>query len=67
MSRPELEGALSDAGVINCRNETNNSNIKYVDMHLSNTPQWVKYGFLGKMDIALVEAIAIYKKRKYDG
>lgn len=66
---PELDGALSEAGVINrrypyqtnssCRNAINNSNIKYSDMHLSHTPQWVKYGFLGKMDIALVEAVAI--------
>ncbi len=66
---PELDGALSQAGVIkrrypyqtdsSCRNAINNSDIKYSDMHLSHTPQWVKYGFLGNMDIALVEAVAI--------
>lgn len=56
---PELDGVLSDAGVIKrrypyqtnqaCRNAINNSDIKYSDMHLSHTPQWIKYGFLGKL------------------
>lgn len=66
---PELDGALAQARVIKrrypyqtnsgCRNAINNNHINYADMHLSHTPQWVKYGFLGKMDIALVEAICI--------
>lgn len=66
---PELDGALSELGIIkrrcpyqtnsSCRNSINNSSINYSDMHLSHTPQWVKYGFFGKMDIALVEAVAI--------
>lgn len=66
---PELDGALSEVGVIkrrypyqtnaNCRNSINNSKINYADMHLSHTPQWVKYGFFGNIDIAIVEAVAI--------
>ncbi len=66
---PELDGALSELGIIkrrypyqtnsSCRNSINNSSINYSDMHLSHTPQWVKYGFFGNMDIALVEAVAI--------
>lgn len=66
---PELDGELARSGVMkrrypyqtnsNCRNGINNSDISYSDMHLSHTPQWVKYGFLGKMDIALIEAVAI--------
>ncbi len=66
---PELDGVLSELGIIkrrypyqtnsSCRNSINNSSINYSDMHLSHTPQWVKYGFFGKMDIALVEAVAI--------
>ena len=66
---PELDGVLSDSGVIkrrypyqtnsSCRNAINNSKVNYADMHLSHTPQWVKYGFFGEMDIAIVEAVAI--------
>jgi succinyl-CoA:acetate CoA-transferase len=66
---PELDGALSEAKVIKrrypyqtqsmCRNGINEGSINYADMHLSHTPQWVKSGFLGNVDIALVEAVAI--------
>ncbi|MGL5314885.1 MAG: acetyl-CoA hydrolase/transferase C-terminal domain-containing protein, partial [Peptostreptococcaceae bacterium] len=66
---PELDGALSEAGVMkrrypyqtnsSCRNSINNDKVNYADMHLSHTPQWVKYGFFGNMDIALVEAVCI--------
>ncbi|MGL5642439.1 MAG: acetyl-CoA hydrolase/transferase family protein [Paraclostridium sp.] len=65
----ELDGVLSEAKVIkrrtpyqtnsSCRNSINNGDIIYNDMHLSHTPQYVKSGFLGKMDIALIEAVAI--------
>lgn len=65
----ELDGALSKAGMIKrrypyqtnkiCRNSINAGQIEYSDIHLSNFPQWVKYGFLGNIDIALIEAIAI--------
>ncbi|CEQ22056.1 acetyl-CoA hydrolase/transferase family protein [Paraclostridium sordellii] len=65
----ELDGVLSKANAIkrrvpyqtnsSCRDLINNGDIIYHDMHLSHTPQYVKSGFLGKMDIALIEAVAI--------
>lgn len=65
----ELDGELSRAGVIkrrfpyqtnsSCRDSINNNKIEYSDIHLSHLPQWIKYGFMGKVDIALVEAVAI--------
>ncbi|SHD78686.1 acetyl-CoA hydrolase/transferase family protein [Schnuerera ultunensis] len=65
----ELDGTLSRAGIIKrrypyqtnsfCRNNINSSQIEYCDMHLGSFPQWIKYDFMGHIDIALVEAIAI--------
>ncbi|MBP2026279.1 succinyl-CoA:acetate CoA-transferase [Acetoanaerobium pronyense] len=66
---PELDKELAVSGVMKrrfpyqttneCRNAINEGNIKYQDMHLSHVPQWVKYGYFGEMDIAIVEAVAI--------
>ena len=66
---PELDGELASSKVIkrrypyqtngNLRNAINNDEVNYADMHLSHTPQWVKYGFFGKMDLAIVEAVSI--------
>lgn len=66
---PELDAALSECGVMKrrypyqtnttCRNLINDDKVKYSDMHLSHAPQWVKAGFLGNIDVALIEAIAI--------
>lgn len=66
---PELDKELAVSGVIKrrfpyqttneCRNAINEGKIKYHDMHLSHVPQWVKYGYFGEMDIAIVEAVAI--------
>lgn len=65
----ELDGALSRANVIKKRlpyqtNESIRDSINYglfdyIDMHLSHTPQYVRYGFLDKIDIAIIEAVAI--------
>ncbi|MEW9122382.1 MAG: acetyl-CoA hydrolase/transferase family protein [Thermotaleaceae bacterium] len=65
----ELDGALSRAGIIKRRfpyqtnNETRNGinagTIMYQDMHLSHLPQYMSYGFFGKIDVAVVEALAI--------
>lgn len=65
----ELDGALAKAGIIkkrlpyqtekHIRNCINNGECQYIDMHLSHTPQYVRYGFLGKVDFAIVEAVAI--------
>ena len=69
----ELDGALSLAGVINKRLPYQTSNemrkalnsqlesgvVEYQDHHLSHTPQEVRYGFYGNLDVAIIEACAI--------
>jgi len=65
----ELDGELSRAGIIkrrfpyqthnDIRNEINGGQIMFQDMHLSHLPQYMKYGFFGDIDIALIEALAI--------
>lgn len=67
----ELDGELSRKGIMkrrypyqtnkDSRNKINNGDVKYADMHLSHVPQWIKYGYFGGIDIALVEAVAITK------
>lgn len=66
---PELDGALAELGCIkrrypyqtdnSLRTAINGGQIAYADMHLSHTPQYLNYGFLGQVDVAIVEAIAI--------
>lgn len=66
---PELDGLLSEKGIIrkrypyqtdsSLRNAINSGNVKYNDMHLSHSAQYLKYGFLGDLDVAIVEAVAI--------
>ncbi|MGI6413077.1 MAG: acetyl-CoA hydrolase/transferase family protein [Syntrophomonadaceae bacterium] len=65
----ELDGVLARSNIItrrypyqtdsSLRNNINNGTCQYSDMHLSLFPQWVKYGFLGKLDVAIIEAAAI--------
>jgi succinyl-CoA:acetate CoA-transferase len=65
----ELDGELTKAGVIKrrfpyqtnkeIRNAINDGSIAYQDMHLSHVSQYMEYGFLGNIDVAIVEAIAI--------
>lgn len=65
----ELDGALTRSGVLKrrfpyqtnkySRNGINDGEIAYQDMHLSHVPQFISYGFFGKIDVAIVEAIAI--------
>lgn len=66
----ELDGALSEAGVIAkrlpyqtndaLRKAINTGVVNYIDMHLSHVAQHARYGFLGgKVDVAIVEACAI--------
>jgi len=65
----ELDGALSRTDAISLRlpYQTNDSlrkainagTLDFIDMHLSHTPQYTRYGFLGPIDVALVEAVAI--------
>ena len=66
---PELDGALAMAGGIHLRlpyqsdpetrKRINAGEMDYMDIHLGHVAQYVEYGFLGKMDWALVEVTAI--------
>src|SRR5512138_3393012 len=65
---PELDGALAMAGGIHLRlpyqsdpetrKRINAGEMDYMDIHLSHVAQYVEYGFLGKMDWALIEVTA---------
>ncbi|MEG0832096.1 MAG: acetyl-CoA hydrolase, partial [Acidaminococcaceae bacterium] len=69
---PEIDGALSQAGVIgrrlpyqtnnDLRKAINNGSIKYTDLHLSHVAQMARYGFFygnNDVDIAIIEACII--------
>src|SRR6201998_3180469 len=66
---PELDGALAMAGGIHLRlpyqsdpetrKRINAGEMDYMDIHLGHVAQYVEYGFLGKMDWALIEVTAI--------
>lgn len=65
----ELDGELAERGVIkrrlpyqthsSIRKGINNGDIMFQDMHLSHLPQYMKYGFFGQVDVAIIEALAI--------
>ena len=38
-----------------CRKQINAGQMQYVDIHLSHVAQFVWFGFLGKLDVAVVE------------
>lgn len=64
-----LDGALAEAEAISfrtpyqsnatLRKQINNGQVRFVDMHLSLLPQVVRYGFLGPVHWAIVEAADI--------
>src|SRR3974390_2497574 len=66
---PELDGALAIAGGIHLRlpyqsdpetrKRINAGEMDYMDIHLSHVAQFVEYGFLGKLDVALIEVTAV--------
>ncbi|MBV8618979.1 MAG: acetyl-CoA hydrolase/transferase family protein [Curvibacter sp.] len=66
---PELDGALAKADGIEmrlpyqsdptCRKLINAGKMHYTDMHLSHVAQFAWFGFLGKLDVAVVEVTAI--------
>src|ERR1039457_3279361 len=66
---PELDGALAMAGGIQLRlpyqsdpetrKRINAGEMDYMDIHLGHVAQYVEYGFVGKMDWALIEVTAI--------
>jgi succinate CoA transferase len=63
---PSLDGALATAKAISfrtpyqsnaiLRGQINSGAVRFVDMHLSMLPQMVRYGFLGPLHWAVVEA-----------
>ncbi len=65
----EIDGELSRRNIINrripyqtntyCRDAINNGNIDFIDIHLSHLPQYINCGFLGKIDLGIVEAIEV--------
>ena len=66
---PEIDAALTEAGVIKkrlpyhtnatIRGKINEGEVEYIDMHLSQSTQYVNYGMLNKIDVAIVEGLAI--------
>ncbi|HYG69931.1 MAG TPA: propionyl-CoA--succinate CoA transferase, partial [Anaeromyxobacteraceae bacterium] len=66
---PELDAALAMVDGIElrlpyqsdpvCRKKINAGEMEYIDLHLSHVAQFVRQGFLGKLDVALVEVTAI--------
>ena len=66
---PELDTALADVHGIktrlpyqtdkSLRAEINDGSVNYLDLHLSESAQLARYGYLGKIDVAVVEACAI--------
>ncbi len=66
---PELDGALARAGGIDfrlpyqsdpeLRARINRGEIEYMDIHLGHVAQYAWFGFLGKIDVAVIEATAI--------
>lgn len=65
----EIDGAWAEADIIKkrlpyhtnaaMRNKINDGSIEYLDMHLSHSTQFVNYGQIPQVDIAIVEALAI--------
>ncbi len=63
---PSLDGALAEAEAISfrtpymsnatLRKQINTGQVRFVDMHLSLLPQIVRYGYLGPIHFAVVEA-----------
>lgn len=66
---PELDGALAEADGIELRlpyqsdpvsrQKINDGLMEYIDVHLSHVAQMAWQGFLGKLDVALVEVSAV--------
>jgi acetyl-CoA hydrolase len=66
---PSLDGALAEAEAISfrtpyqsngtLRKQINAGQVRFVDMHLSVLPQVVRYGFLGPVHWAIVEACEV--------
>jgi len=66
---PELDGALAKVDGVEmrlpyqsdpvCRERINAGAMEYIDIHLSNVAQHVWFGFLGHLDVAVIEVAGI--------
>ena len=66
---PELDGALAKVNGIDMRlpyqsdptvrSQINSGHMQYVDIHLSHVAQFVWFGFLGHLNVAVIEVAAI--------
>jgi succinyl-CoA:acetate CoA-transferase len=66
---PELDGALAKVGGMDmrlpyqsdpvCRARINEGEMAYIDLHLSHVAQYVWFGFLGKLNVAVIEVAGI--------
>ncbi|MGK0466100.1 acetyl-CoA hydrolase/transferase family protein [Clostridium sp.] len=66
---PEIDKAWVDAGIMakrlpyqtntELRNSINIGEVDYIDMHLSHSSQYVDFGMLPKVNVAIIEAVAI--------
>ena len=66
---PELDGALAMVDGVElrlpyqsdpiCRKKINAGDMEYLDIHLSHVGAFVRQGFLGKLDVALIEVTGI--------
>lgn len=66
---PELDGALAKVDGVEmrlpyqsdptCRKRINSGRMEYIDIHLSHVAQYAWFGFLGKLDFAVVEVAGI--------
>ncbi len=66
---PEVDTELVEAGIINkripyqtnatLRKAINKGDVKYIDMHLGRSPEFVSLGHVRRPDLALVEALGI--------
>lgn len=66
---PELDGALAMVDGVDkrlpyqsdptSRKRINAGDMEYTDIHLSHVPQFVRYGFLGQLAVAIIEVTAI--------
>lgn len=66
---PEIDTVMTEAGVIRrrgpyqgaaaMRKKVNEGTVIYADAHLSHTPEFVRQGIYGPLDVAVIEASAI--------
>jgi succinyl-CoA:acetate CoA-transferase len=66
---PEIDSALAQAGVISrrlplqadpvVRRQANEGSLRYIDLRLGRFPTMVRAGWLGQVDVAIVEALAV--------